>query len=115
MSKSTSKKKVVVTTAKKATPTVSRSKLPGTPTVRKGTLIFGKMNYTLMLAGIVLIALGLVLMSGGAMSSPDVWDDNIIYSSRRTIFGPLMIIIGLVAEIFAIFKNPDAGDTSQPT
>jgi uncharacterized membrane protein len=115
MSKSTSKKKVVVTTARKAAPTVSRSKSANAPTVRKGALIFGKKNYTLMLAGIVLIALGLVLMSGGGMPGPDVWDDSIIYSWRRTVLGPLVIIIGLVAEIFAIFNNSGAGDASQPS
>jgi len=111
MSKSTSKKKVVVTTAKRATPTVSRSKSSSNaPAVRKGSLIFGKKNYLFMLAGIVLIAVGLVLMSGGAMPSPDVWDESIIYSWQRTLLGPLVIIIGLVAEIFAIFNNAGVED-----
>lgn len=65
-----------------------------------------------MLAGIVLIAVGLVLMSGGAMPSPSVWDESIIYSWRRTLLGPLVIIIGLVAEIFGIFNNARVEDAS---
>jgi hypothetical protein len=39
------------------------------------------------------------------MPSPDVWDDSIIYSFRRTVLAPIVIIIGLVVEIFAIFKK----------
>lgn len=60
----------------------------------------------LMLVGLALIGLGLVLMSGGAMPDPNTWDENLIYSRRRTVMGPLVIIIGLVVEIVAIFKNP---------
>ncbi len=65
----------------------------------------------LMLVGLALIGLGLVLMSGGAMPDPNTWDENLIYSRRRTVMGPLVIIIGLVVEIVAIFKNPGL-DTS---
>ncbi len=108
---SKTKKKVVVTTNKKsskAEPTVSRRKAASQATSSKGSshpLIFNKTNYMLMLGGIGLIALGLVLMSGGAMPSPDVWDESIIYSWRRTVLAPLVIILGLVLEIYAIFKR----------
>lgn len=77
-------------------------------------MIFGKKNYLLMLAGIVLIALGLILMSGGAMPSPDVWDENLIYSNRRTLLAPIVIVLGLVVEIFAIFYNsPEENPTEE--
>lgn len=101
------KKKVVVT----STPTTT-STLAATASKRKATessaaeeLEFGKQNYILMLVGAGLIMLGLILMSGGAMPSPDVWDDSLIYSTRRTFIAPLVILIGLVVEIFAIFKR----------
>jgi hypothetical protein len=103
-------KKKVVTTASKATPTVSRSKGAASAYVRKGELIFGKTNSILMLGGIALIGIGLLLMSGGAMPSPDVWDESIIYSKRRTLFGPMVIIAGLVLEIVAIFLRPSIGE-----
>ncbi len=99
MSKSVSKKKVVVT-AKKATPTATRPKVSSTPS---GPLVFSRRNYILMVGGILLIALGLLLMSGGAMPSPDVWDESIIYSFRRTVLAPLVIVLGLILEIVAIF------------
>lgn len=111
MSKSNSNKKVVVTTSQRTTPTVARKRAASASSAssgKKGELIFGKTNYVLMLAGIGLIALGLILMSGGAMPSPEVWDDSLIYSTRRTLVAPIVIILGLVVEIVAIFRNTEA-------
>lgn len=99
MSKNISKKKVLVT-QKKPVPSVTRPKVSSTP---GGPLIFGISNLYLMIGGVLLIALGLLLMSGGAMPSPDVWDESIIYSFRRTVLAPIVIILGLVLEIIAIF------------
>ena len=115
---SKSNKKVVSTkTVVKTEPTVSRKRTPA-PTPSSASnhpLIFNKTNYILMLAGIGLIALGLVLMAGGAMPSPDVWDDSIIYSARRTVLGPFVIIVGLVLEIYAIFKKADGNSDVEAT
>ncbi len=69
------------------------------------TFIFGRTNYIYMLAGFGFLLLGLLLMSGGAMPSPDVWDDSIIYSHRRITLAPILMIVGLVLEIMAIFKR----------
>ena len=110
---SKTKKKVVVTTSakssKKTEPTVSRRKSSSSSTTSKSShpLIFNKSNYILMLGGIGLIALGLILMSGGGMPSPDIWDESIIYSWRRTVLAPIVIVSGLVLEIYAIFKRTD--------
>jgi len=116
MSKSNQKKKVVVTTSQRTAPTVSRGRGTSSSSsfsAKKSELIFGKSHYRLMLLGIGLIALGMVLMSGGAMPSPDVWDESIIYSKRRTLVGPLVIILGLVVEIVAIFHNASPEHTSE--
>ncbi|MCB0685995.1 MAG: DUF3098 domain-containing protein [Saprospiraceae bacterium] len=103
MSQSKASKKKVVTT-KKVTPTAQRVRKQVTTREPK-ELIFKKENYILMGAGAGLILLGLLLMSGGSMPSPDVWDDSIIYSFRRTVLAPVVILAGLVVEIFAIFKR----------
>jgi len=71
----------------------------------KEPLIFGKQNYIWMGIGFGLIALGMLLMSGGAMPSPDVWDEDIIYSFRRTVLAPFLMLVGLVVEVYAIFKK----------
>jgi hypothetical protein len=55
--------------------------------------------------GILLVAVGLVLMSGGNMPSPDVWDETIIYSPVRMVIAPIFILAGLIIEVFAIFRK----------
>lgn len=101
------KKKVVVTTKSSPTkkkvikPTVSRSRAAAPAPTR---LLFGRQHYILMGAGLLLIVIGLALMSGGHMPSPDVWEPERIYSFRRTVLAPIVILSGLVLEIYAIFK-----------
>lgn len=68
-------------------------------------LLFTRQNYYLMLIGMGLIALGLALMLGGAMKDPNVWDESVIYSTRRTVLAPFLILAGLAVEIFAILKK----------
>lgn len=100
------KKKVIVTTAPRNTQSAPRAKMPTSIAPKNTVLIFDKSNYFLMLVGLALIGLGLVLMSGGAMPDPNTWDEGIIYSHRRTLLAPLTILLGLIVEIVAIFKNP---------
>jgi len=69
----------------------------------QGALIFGNNNFKFILIGVGLIALGLILMSGGSMPSPDVWDESLIYSHRRITLAPILIILGLVVNVYAIF------------
>jgi len=115
MSKDKGRKKKVVTTKKqtenkkgasqkrRSGTTRGRSR-SSTPT-RNTEMVFGKRNYILMGVGILLVALGLALMSGGRMPSPDVWEPDRIYSFRRVTLAPIVIIAGLVVEIFAIFRK----------
>lgn len=73
----------------------------GTPT------IFNKDNYLWMLAGIILIALGMFLMSGGKSNAVSTaFDKDAVYSTTRITIAPILILAGLVVEIFAIFKKP---------
>ena len=104
------KKKVIVSTTPRSSQTAQRPKTTAT-TPKSTVLIFGKTNYLLMLAGLALIAVGLILMSGGAMPDPNTWDESLIYSSRRTLVAPIVILLGLIVEIFAIFKNPNLEET----
>ena len=70
-------------------------------------LLFGKKNFLFIGIGIILIALGFLLMSGGSMPSPDVWDESLIYSHRRITLAPILILLGLACQIYAIFVNKD--------
>ena len=105
MSANTPPRKKVVISGKKApvasTAKSKRSEYSGSDE----TLLYGRTQYLLMGAGVLLIILGFVLMAGGSMPDPETWDESVIYSGRRTILAPIVILSGLGLEIYAIFKR----------
>lgn len=74
----------------------------------KAPSMFTKENYTWMLIGLVVIAIGFLLMAGGKSENPAIFDKDAVYSARRITIAPLLILAGLVIEIYAIFKRPKA-------
>ncbi len=58
-----------------------------------------------MFAGIALMALGFILMSGGGSDDPLVFSTD-IYSFRRIKLAPTLVLIGLGLEVYAILLNP---------
>ncbi len=66
------------------------------------TLVFGKKNYLIMITGLLLIAIGYIIMSGGGSDDPNVYNPE-IFSYNRIRLAPLLIIAGFVIQIFAIF------------
>ncbi|HMR91001.1 MAG TPA: DUF3098 domain-containing protein [Chitinophagaceae bacterium] len=70
--------------------------------------IFSKQNYLWMLAGLAVIALGMILMAGGKSTDPNVFNKDEVYSTTRITIAPILILAGLVIEIYAIFKKPKA-------
>ena len=103
-SKKPQAKKTIVTSKKPESvsrrPSRTRSAAPS-----QLGLIYGWSQYKWILIGIGLVALGMILMAGGHMPSPDVWDDSLIYSFRRTVLAPFLIMIGLLVEVYALFKD----------
>lgn len=68
-------------------------------------ILFTKENYKWMLIGLIIMAIGFFLMAGGKSSDPNVFNDNEIYSFRRITLAPILIVGGLIVEIFAIIKK----------
>ena len=75
----------------------SKNSPPGFP--------FQRENYILMILGIVVIALGYILMVGGGSKDPAVFDPE-IFSTRRITVAPIVILLGFGIEIYAIMKKP---------
>ncbi len=69
-------------------------------------ILFTKENYKWMVIGVAIMALGFFLMAGGKSSNPNVFNDNDIYSPMRITVAPILIVAGLLVEIFAIMKKP---------
>lgn len=73
---------------------------------RTAPALFTRENYIWMIAGIVLVALGMFLMSGGKSNNPNEFNQQEVYSTTRITIAPLLIILGLGVEIVALFKKP---------
>lgn len=70
--------------------------------------LFGKENYIWIIAGLVVMLIGLMLMIGGNSKDPNVFSNNEVYSFRRITVAPILILAGLGLEVFAIFRKPKA-------
>lgn len=78
----------------------------GPVTTTSNNNLFTKDNYLWMAIGLAVLALGFFLMSGGKSTDPKVFNDSEVYSTTRITVAPLLIVTGLIIEIFAIMKKP---------
>lgn len=60
-----------------------------------------KRNVLYIIAGFVVMLLGYLLMSGGGSDDPNVFNEE-MFSFRRIVLAPVVIIIGMIMEIWAI-------------
>ncbi len=92
-----------MTTPKKSTHVVSKKE----PIMHSSAdnILFTKDNYKWMVIGLVVLAIGFFLMAGGKSADPNVFNDNEIYSFRRITLAPILIVAGLLVEIYAIMKK----------
>jgi hypothetical protein len=67
--------------------------------------VFGRENYIWVLGGLSLLVLGFILLIGGGSDDPEVFSDA-IFDFQRLTLAPILIIAGLVIQIFAIMKRP---------
>lgn len=72
---------------------------------KNNAFIFGKKNYTFMFIGVLIIALGFILMAGGGSDDPNVFNPD-IYSWRRIRLAPALILIGFGFQVYAILLKP---------
>ena len=68
--------------------------------------LFGRENYIWMIGGIIIITIGILLMVGGKSDDPNVFKNDEVYSMRRITIAPILILLGLAVEAYAIFKKP---------
>ncbi len=64
-------------------------------------LSFGLINYILMGAGLLLLALGYIFLAGGGSDDPNVFNPA-MFDARRLYVAPILIVLGFVVEIVAI-------------
>lgn len=72
---------------------------------KKLQFAFGRTNYILMAVGLIILALGYILLSGGGSDDPTVFNDA-MFDARRLYVAPILIVVGFIVEIIAIlFKS----------
>jgi hypothetical protein len=94
--------KAATTTSSRTAPRTVVPKQPKQPL----TSLFTKDNYKLMAIGAFVVAIGMFLMSGGKNADPNQFDPKQVYSTMRITVAPIVILLGLAIEIYAIFRRP---------
>ena len=72
----------------------------------KNNFIFKKRNYKIMILGLIIIAVGFILMSGGGSEDPNIFSPD-IYNFRRIRLAPSLVLLGLGIQIYAILSTTD--------
>jgi hypothetical protein len=72
---------------------------------KKSPPIFRKVNYILMIVGILFLIVGYILLAGGGAENSSVFNPE-IFNTRRIVIAPLVMLIGLIIGIIAIMYHP---------
>jgi len=65
---------------------------------------FTKRQYQWLGIGLGVVALGYILMSGGASEDPEVFSED-IFNFRRITLAPTVVLIGYATIFYAILKR----------
>ena len=74
---------------------------------------FGLKNYILLIAGVVILFIGYICLAGGGSDDPAVFNDS-LFNARRLVVAPILIVGGLIVEIFAIMIRPNDKKEAEP-
>lgn len=67
-------------------------------------MAIGAKGIRLMVAGVLVLAAGFLLLSGGGSDDPQVFN-YAMFDARRLVAAPIVIIAGIVLEVIAIMGN----------
>lgn len=67
--------------------------------------VFGPTNFKILIAGLVVILIGFLLMTGGGSDDPNVFNPE-IFSTQRITVAPIVVLIGFAIEVVAILYKP---------
>lgn len=70
----------------------------------KRNFAFDRINFLLLVVGMLIVIIGFILMSGG--NSTDTHFDPAIFSVRRIKVAPIVCLVGFVSMIYAIIRKP---------
>lgn len=65
---------------------------------------FKPINYRFIIIGVIMIIIGYLLMIGGGSEDPNIFNPE-IFSFRRIVLSPVIIVAGLLIIIVGIMKK----------
>lgn len=65
-----------------------------------------------LLIGVLVMAAGFILLTGGGMKDPDHFNEA-MFDFRRLVAAPLVIVCGLVIDVIAIMRRPKGGSEEE--
>ena len=71
----------------------------------KNELAFGKENYKLFIAAVVVVTIGYLLMVGGGSDDPNVFNAEELFSPVRITVAPMVVLAGFALGVYAIMKK----------
>lgn len=74
--------------------------------MQKHFFSFNKQNYLIILAGVVLVIIGFLMMTGGGSEDPKIFNGEELFSTRRITVAPITVVLGYVVVLFGIMKKP---------
>jgi uncharacterized membrane protein YozB (DUF420 family) len=83
-----------MSTVKKTAPVEKKTSHSNAP------MLFSQMNYILIVASIIVVVIGFFLMSGS---------EGDIYDTKRTTIAPIVVTLGFILGIVAIFYRDSKG------
>jgi hypothetical protein len=79
----------------------------------KSNFAFDRVNYILLAAGMAVVIIGFLLMSGSGSNETAFNSD--IFSARRIKVAPVVCLIGFVSMVYAIVRRPKGDNNVQNT
>jgi uncharacterized membrane protein len=73
--------------------------------IKKPGFAFGKENYRILIIGVVIVAIGYMLMVGGGSDDPNQFHAEELFSFRRITLSPIVILAGFVVVLYGIMKK----------
>ena len=71
---------------------------------KKDKMAMSGKGLRLLIAGVLVMAAGYLLMTGGGSSDPNVFN-YAMFDFRRLVAAPLVILAGMVVEVIAVMGN----------
>lgn len=66
--------------------------------------LFSRRNYIILFIGLAILAIGFMLMAGGAQP-PTQFDESEVYSFRRISLSTLFVVLGFLVILYSIFQK----------